>query len=246
MFRLPEDQGLINRLGFNNHGSKAFATTLASAMPKIPVGVNLGKSKIVDLDGAAADYQASYRLLHHLGDYFVINVSSPNTPGLRQLQDRARLEEIVDAIQEVDSTRPLFIKIAPDLEWAAIDEIVQLAEEKQLTGLIATNTTVNRDGLVSRIQEEGGVSGKPLKQRSNEVLSHLYHACPKEMILIGVGGIFDGDDLYEKICLGAHLCQIYTGWIYGGPQMVPLALERLDALMNRDGVTSLSELRGTR
>ncbi len=245
LFRLPEDKALINRMGFNNDGARAVATRIAEAKPKIPVGINLGKSKITELQDAAGDYQESYRLLHRLGDYFVVNVSSPNTPGLRSLQNKESLREIVAAMKEVDSSRPLFIKVAPDLEFAALDDVVDVALQAQVTGLVATNTTLSREGLMHDPGEAGGLSGQPLRERSSEVIRHLYRSMPRNMILMGVGGIFNGTHLYEKIRCGAHLCQVYTGWIYAGPHMAPDTLEQLVMLMQRDGVSSLAELRGS-
>jgi dihydroorotate dehydrogenase len=245
MFRVPADQGLINRLGFNNRGAAALADRLAHTTSKVPLGINLGKSKITELDQAAGDYRSSYELLHGFGDYFVVNVSSPNTPGLRQLQDKAALAEIVQAIRSVDPTRPLFIKIAPDLEWPAIDEVIQLAIDERLTGIIATNTTIARDMLSHDPQQTGGLSGRPVTEKSNAVLAHVSRNAPKEMILIGVGGIMNGDDLVTKISLGAHLCQVYTGWIYGGPTFAYEVLSKLVDTMQERGMRSLDELRGS-
>ncbi len=245
MFRLPADKGLINRLGFNNEGAKALASCLRSARPQIPLGINLGKSKITDLEDAPGDYGNSFELLHGYGDYFVVNVSSPNTPGLRTLQEKGPLLEIIQAIRQIDGARPLFVKVAPDLELQALDDVVDVATSSNLTGLIATNTTIGRDGLTTQTGEAGGLSGAPLKAKSDGILAHLYKTCPKQMILIGAGGIMSGKDVYDKIRLGAHLCQVYTGWVYGGPQMVPRSLRELVAMMDRDGVKTLAELRGT-
>lgn len=245
LFRLPESQALINRMGFNNEGARVAAGRLASSRPQLPVGVNLGKSKVTPLEDAAKDYQESFRLLRPFGQYFVVNVSSPNTPGLRTLQEKGPLREIFAAIREVDAEKPLFVKVAPDLEWSALDDVIEVAAEAGLTGMIATNTTIARDMLPKDPNEGGGLSGKPVREKSNQVLAHIARHAPKSMILMGVGGIFTGDDVYEKIRLGAHLTQLYTGWIYGGPQMIPTCLERLVALLDRDGVKSLDELRGT-
>lgn len=244
MFRLPESNGLINRLGFNNEGAAAVAPRIAAANAGIPIGINLGKSKITDLPDAPKDYQESYRLLHTQGAYFVVNVSSPNTPGLRNLQEKSALTDIIAAIRSVDASRPLFVKVAPDLEFSALDEVLEVAVDSKLTGLIATNTTIARDMLPVDPGQAGGLSGKPVKEKANAVLRHLARSAPPAMILIGVGGIMSGEDLYEKIRLGAHLCQVYTGWIYGGPQMVPDTLAELCRLMDRDGVKSLAEVRG--
>jgi dihydroorotate dehydrogenase len=245
MFRLPQDKGLINRLGFNNEGARKVATRLASAKPQIPIGVNLGKSKITELADAAKDYQESFRLLHSFGQYFVVNVSSPNTPGLRTLQEKGPLLEILAGLREVDPVKPMFVKVAPDLEMDALDDVVAVAHEAKLTGLIATNTTISREGISRDPGEAGGLSGAPLKPKANAFLAHLYRSCDRDLILMGVGGILTGRDVFEKITLGAHLCQIYTGWIYGGPHMVPDAMEELVRLMEERGAKSLAELRGS-
>ena len=258
MFRVPEAQGLINRMGFNNEGAAALANRLPPSpsgsswrggrgeRPGIRLGINLGKSKVAELADAPEDYAASFRLLHEQGDYFVVNVSSPNTPGLRTLQDAGALREILAAMREVDATRPLFVKVAPDLSCEALDELTEVAVEARLTGLIATNTTVSRDGLARDPGEAGGLSGRPVRERSDAVLAHLYQSVPREMVLIGVGGIMDGDDAYRKIGLGAHLVQLYTGWIYGGPALVPAINRRLVECLERDGFKSLDEARGAR
>jgi dihydroorotate dehydrogenase len=159
------------------------------------------------------------------------------------------LIEIVQALREVNPDRPMFVKVAPDLEWEALDEVVEVARETKLTGIIATNTTISRDVLPASVphrDETGGLSGQPLKARADEVLAHLGRACGKDLLLIGVGGIFDSQDLYDKIARGAHLCQIYTGWIYGGPHTVPNILEEFVGLLERDGIKSLDELRGSK
>ncbi len=245
LFRLPQDQALINRMGFNNNGAAVIAERIRQSEPSIPVGINLGKSRVAALEDAAADYQASYRLLSRLGDYFVVNVSSPNTPGLRSLQDKSALSEILKAIQELDASRPMFVKISPDLTLGAIDDVIEVAIQHKLTGIVATNTTLSRDGLTSPTKLEGGLSGKPLRNSANDVMRHLHSQCPDSMIKIGVGGIFDGDDLFERIASGANLCQIYTGWIYGGPSTVPAMLRRLVERMDVEGIRSLEELRGS-
>jgi len=246
MFRLPAEKALINRLGFNNLGAREVATNIASARPKIPLGVNLGKSKITPVETAADDYSESFRLLHGFGDYFVVNVSSPNTPGLRTLQERGPLTEILQSLKVIDAAKPLFVKVAPDLEIGALDEVIEVAHAMKLTGLIATNTTISRSSLSVDPSIEGGLSGAPLRAMSNLFLAHLFKSCDRDLILMGVGGIFTGDDLYEKICLGAHLCQIYTGWVYGGPHMVPEALQRCVELMAADGFGSVAEARGSK
>lgn len=229
LFRLPADKALINRMGFNNDGAAALTERLKVAKPRIPIGINLGKSKITPLEEAAEDYASSFRLLHTFGDYFVINVSSPNTPGLRSLQDRAALEGIVDAMRAVNATRPLFVKIAPDLEFEAIDEVIGMALDKGLTGLIATNTTLSRAGLQTPPStlgeyETGGLSGAPLTKRADEILGYVAKHVSGKMVLIGVGGVGDRETYLRKRDLGADIVQLYTGWIYGGPVLVPKIL----------------------
>jgi dihydroorotate dehydrogenase len=245
LFRLPEDRALINRFGFNNEGAAVLAERLSKARSSIPIGINLGKSKIAELEHAAEDYHQSFKLLHPYGDYFVINVSSPNTPGLRALQDKGALGDIIDAMRSVDASRPLFVKVAPDLTLGALDDVLALAVDKQLAGIIATNTTLSRDGLKSKIDEMGGLSGQPLTSLANGVLQHLASQAPDELTLIGVGGIMNSDDLWDRIASGAHLCQVYTGWVYGGPNFVAELLEGLLARMEREGVKSVDQLRGS-
>ncbi|MEA2552786.1 MAG: dihydroorotate dehydrogenase [Fimbriimonadaceae bacterium] len=247
LFRLPEDKALINRMGFNNDGAEAVAERLSKSDSHIPLGINLGKSKVTPLEQAADDYQKSFRAMEAFGDYFVVNVSSPNTPGLRSLQERGPLAEIFSALRGVSADKPLFVKVAPDLELTALDEVVQVAAEHNLTGIVATNTTISREQIPSgrtHRDEAGGLSGQPIFEMSNKTLAHLYRTAPKEMVLIGVGGVFTGRDLYDKIAHGAHLAQVYTGWIYGGPQMAPRCLAELASLLEREGISDLAELRG--
>ena len=148
-------------------------------------------------------------------------------------------------MREIDATRPIFVKVAPDLEWAALDDVLDVARTARITGLIATNTTLSREGLVSNVREDGGLSGFPLKARADAVLAHLARHADPSLILMGVGGIMNGQDVFDKIRLGAHLCQLYTGWIYGGPHMIPDALEQLVMLMQQEGVRDITELRGS-
>ena len=245
LFRLPEDHALINRMGFNNDGAQEVAGRLVGAYSPIPVGINLGKSRAAELENAVEDYAASFGLLHPFGAYSVVNVSSPNTPGLRSLQERGPLTDILQALKGIAPEKPLFIKVSPDLEFDALDEVVDVCLTIGCTGLIATNTTLSREGLSSVPDEAGGLSGAPLTERSDAALAHLARACGDRMILIGVGGIFTADDLYRKISLGAHLAQVYTGWVYGGPSMVPTVLCGLAERMDREGLSDLAALRGT-
>lgn len=244
MFRLAEDQAIINRLGFNNVGARAVAEHLAGARSMIPFGINIGKSQITSLEKAAEEYREIWRVLRGFGAYLVVNVSSPNTPGLRSLQEKEKLKEILTAIRDLDPITPLFVKVAPDLEFTALDEVVEVAIEKRVQGLIATNTTLSREGLRAPCREAGGLSGRPLKPLSDKVLGHLAKVSDGRLFLIGVGGIFSGRDIYDKIALGAHLCQVFTGWVYGGPDMVPRALEELAQLVEREGFKNIGELRG--
>jgi dihydroorotate dehydrogenase len=247
-------------MGFNNAGAVAMAARLKEGKENlnypipIPIGINLGKSKITPLELAAQDYLESFRLLKDLGDYFVVNVSSPNTPGLRSLQDAAMLSQILDVLkQENNLQKPIFVKIAPDLEWEAISDIIVLAKTYQIAGLIATNTTISREGLKTQIiektgkspqEEAGGISGKPVSDRSTEVIRFIYQQTQGEMPIIGVGGIFTAEDAWEKITAGACLIQTYTGWIYEGPIMVRRILAGLLTKLEENGLTSISQAIG--
>ncbi|MCE9560202.1 MAG: quinone-dependent dihydroorotate dehydrogenase [Armatimonadetes bacterium] len=243
MFRLPAEQGLINRLGFNNDGAEALRRNLlASSQRDAPIGINLGKNKVTPDAEAANDYAESFALLEPYGDYFVINVSSPNTPGLRTLQDRGPLTEIIRAIRATPSTKPLLIKVAPDLTDTALEEIVDLAKSENLQGLIVSNTTIARDMLARDPEIAGGLSGRPVSKVSNHALS-VIAASSKELCIIGVGGIFTATDLITKFELGADLTQIYTGWVYGGPQTCARILTDVLIEMDRRGLKHISEFR---
>jgi dihydroorotate dehydrogenase len=224
IFRVPEYQAIINRLGFNNDGADAIAARLQRLMesgrwPRIPVGINLGKSKVTPLEEATADYLLSFQRLQQFGDYFVLNVSSPNTPGLRALQDRAALDELIGHIQRRNSTgKPMLVKIAPDLEWSAIEEIIALAHEHGLAGLIATNTTIDQGALPAQLRRQGGLSGVPVRERSTEIVRFITER--SEMPVIAVGGIMTADDALEKFDAGAALVQLYTGFVYEGPRLI--------------------------
>jgi dihydroorotate dehydrogenase len=256
LFRLPQDLAALNRMGFNNHGAAAMATRLAQGQtrPLSPIGINLGKSKVTPLDGAAADYLGSFRLLKDWGDYFVVNVSSPNTPGLRSLQDAAQLSLILDALQqENQGQKPILVKIAPDLEWEAIADILSIAKTYKLAGIIATNTTIRRDNLNTQViaktgkpvgAESGGISGYPLRERSTEVIRFIWQQTQGQLPIIGVGGIFTPEDAWEKITAGASLVQVYTGWIYEGPLMVSRILAGLLQKLEEQGLSSISEAVG--
>lgn len=220
----------------------------------IPLGINLGKSKVTPLEDAAADYLGSFRLLKDLGDYFVVNVSSPNTPGLRSLQDAAQLGVILEALQQENKAqKPILVKIAPDLEWDAIADVIKLAQTYQLAGIVATNTTIRRDMLKTHMieatgkpvtEEAGGISGAPVRQRSTEVIRFIYQQTQGQLPIIGVGGIFTAEDAWEKITAGASLIQVYTGWIYEGPWMVRRILQGLLQKLEERGLTSIAEAVG--
>lgn len=243
MFRYPSQEAIINRLGFNNLGALAMAEKLANNSANLPFGINLGKNKEVPPEEAAENYAASYRALHTFGTYFVINVSSPNTPGLRDLQDRDSLEQILKALAAIDSSRPILIKVAPDLEWSALDQVISVVADSQATGIVATNTTLSRAGLPAAEYPAGGMSGKPLRELSLSFTKYLAQNLPKDKILISVGGISTGDDLYERFRAGAHLCQVYSGFVYGGPGWPTRVLADLGNRMKREGISSLAELR---
>jgi len=256
LFRLPRDRAILNRMGFNNRGSAALRDRLAqrAVKPAIPLGINLGKSKATPLDEAADDYRTSFRRLFPWGDYFAINVSSPNTPGLRSLQDREPLSRILAALQtENQGRKPLLVKIAPDLSWEAIATIVDLAREYELAGIIATNTTLRRDGLQTRrlratgqpvAAEAGGISGAPLRDRATAVIRFLYQQTGGTLPIVGVGGIFTAAEAWEKVAAGASLLQLYTGWVYGGPLSVKRILAGLSEQLRAKNYATLSEAIG--
>ena len=224
IFRLPEARAIINRLGFNNDGCDAVAARLqrlrdSSGWPAIPVGINIGKSKVTPLAEATADYLLSFERLQHFGDYFVLNVSSPNTPGLRSLQNREALDELFGHIQRRNTAgKPVLVKIAPDLEWPAIEEILAITEEHKLAGIIATNTTVDHSGIPEGQRQQGGLSGAPLRERATEVVRFITRH--SKVPVIAAGGIMNADAALEKFDAGAVLVQLYTGYIYEGPGLI--------------------------
>ncbi|MBE9045607.1 quinone-dependent dihydroorotate dehydrogenase [Pleurocapsales cyanobacterium LEGE 10410] len=258
MFRLPQDKAALNRMGANNLGAAVMADTLTQIWKrqprKIPIGINLCKSKIASLEDAAADYIGSFKYLQDTADYFAINVSSPNTPGLRSLQAIEQLEPILSGLQAANTQhKPILIKIAPDLERQDIKEILNLATNYNLAGVIATNTTIRRDGLRTDILKEtgnsikdeaGGISGLPVKERSTEIIRFIYQETNGKLPIIGVGGIFTAEDAWEKIIAGASLLQVYTGWIYQGPWMVKQVLSGLLAKLEEQGLDSIDEAVG--
>jgi dihydroorotate dehydrogenase len=218
LFRLAPDRALLNRMGFNNHGAGRLAARLARHSTDIPIGINIGKSRATPPEQAADDYRASARLLGGLAAFLVVNVSSPNTPGLRDLQAVGSLRPILAAVRAATAA-PVLVKISPDLSDGDIDDIADLAVELGLAGIVATNTTVSREGLTTRDVSRlgaGGVSGPPLARRSVEVLRRLYGRVGDQLALISVGGIETAEDAWERITAGASLIQGYTGFIYGG------------------------------
>ena len=222
LFRIPEQRALINRMGFNNEGADAVAARLAALRAsgtKLPViGVNIGKTKVVELMDAAGDYRYSAEKLAPYADYLAVNVSSPNTPGLRELQQISSLRPILEAVVEKSGGKPVFVKIAPDVTNEEAIEIAQLSEQLGLAGIIATNTTITRDGIDSEVaKESGGLSGPALAERSKELLKVLRNKLPKEMAIISVGGIETAAHVSERLELGADLVQGYTGFVYFGP-----------------------------
>lgn len=247
IFRLEQDRAVINRMGFNNHGQQKMKERLERLSPKVPLGISLGKQKEVELKDAPEEYLSSYTTLYEYGDYFVVNVSSPNTPGLRELQDKDSLIAIVDKLntyrKQQGVAKPLLVKIAPDLTFEAIDEVLSVCIEHDVDGIIATNTTLSREGLSAPIEEMGGMSGAPLKKRATEVIAYIHKKTPI-LPIIGVGGIFTAEDVYEKIKAGASLVQIYTGFIYGGPFTVKDMANGLAELLKKDGFTNVKQAVG--
>jgi len=230
LFRLPQDEALINRMGFNNEGAGALAERLRGKRPPgLIVGGNIGKNKNTPNEQAIEDYQLAFGQLFPLVDYFVVNVSSPNTPDLRALQDREPLTRLLGDLQQLNraqaAPKPILLKIAPDLSDAQLDDILDIVQHTGIAGVIATNTTTNRANLATPVTEldaigAGGLSGKPLKNRSTEVIRYLHQQSGGKLFIIGVGGIASAEDALEKIAAGASLVQIYTGLIYEGPGLV--------------------------
>ena len=248
LFRLSRDGALLNRMGFNNDGARSAITRLSRRCEPEPVGLNLGKTKMTPSERAAADYFESARTVRDNADYLVINVSSPNTPGLRDLQAVESLRPIVDAVRSA-SDLPLFVKIAPDLSDEDIDAVTDLALELGLTGLIATNTTISRYWLATPASEvaalgAGGVSGIPVAERALEVLQRIRQRAGDDLVLIGVGGISTAQQAWERINAGASLLQGYTGFIYGGPDWIRDIHLGLAQQVRRHGLGNISEAVG--
>lgn len=228
LFRLPEDKAVINRMGFNNEGAEAAASRLAKPHEKIIIGGNIGKNKDTPNEQAINDYEKAFVALYDVVDYFVVNVSSPNTPGLRALQDKAPLTAILNRLQSLNKAmgknRPILLKIAPDLSNEQLDDIIDLVEETKIQGVVATNTTIGRNKLKTAAPKvdsigAGGLSGKPLTARSTEVVRYINEKSKGKIKIIAAGGIFTASDAQEKLDAGASLVQVYTGFIYEGPSI---------------------------
>ena len=252
LFRLPKDKALINRMGFNNDGVKVIAERLRQWQSKVDsqqstvnsqrliIGGNIGKNKMTPNEDAWRDYEICFKELHHYVDYFVVNVSSPNTPGLRELQEKESLRKILRHLQMINNgkavAKPVLLKIAPDLTIEQLDDVIDLALEIKLDGLVATNTTIDREGLEHDLRigtlETGGLSGKPLQKRSTEVVKYICEKTKSEIPIIASGGIFTGADAKEKFDAGASLVQVWTGFIYEGPGIVKHICKDLTKINN--------------
>ncbi len=221
IFRFPSHRALVNRMGFNNPGADKAESKLARHRQKpVPWGINIGKSKVTDLEDAAADYAYTLDKLERYGDYITVNVSSPNTPGLRRLQERGRLSELLAEVKRnTRGYKPVFVKIAPDVDDAGLDDILAVIEDTRLDGIIVSNTTIQRELVPGAEKEQGGLSGAPLREKSTQLIRDVYRRTGGKLPIIGVGGICNGPDALEKIRAGASLIQLYTGYIYGGPRL---------------------------
>ena len=260
LFRLAKEQAALNRMGFNNNGAENLVKNFLKQNVDLKkhrknncLGINFGKSKITSLSKATEDYLTSLKLLIPYCDYAVINVSSPNTEGLRKLQDPILLKELLREVKNLDNCPPLFVKIAPDLSYKDIEDICQLIIDENIDGIIATNTSLDRLGFEQRkikqtglllSEENGGLSGKPLQRKANQIISHI-HNIDKNINLIGVGGIDSPESAWERICSGASLVQIYTGWIYNGPQLVPNILNGIIKQINIHQLSNVKEAIGS-
>ncbi|MFK7696396.1 quinone-dependent dihydroorotate dehydrogenase [Paenibacillus sp. HJGM_3] len=255
LFRLPADEALVNRMGFNNVGMEQMAVHLHKAgRYPIPVAVNIGKNKDTPNEEAEDDYRKCVQALYPFGDFFVVNISSPNTPGLRNLQHGEELQRLVAAVkQEMErqqartggAPKPMFVKIAPDVTGEELEYMVETLVQGNVSGIIATNTTISREGLTHpNARETGGLSGRPLTTRATEVIRGVYRVTQGKLPIIGCGGIFSPQDAYDKIRAGAHLVEVYTALIYKGPGLIRELNEGLRELLRRDGFTQISQAVG--
>jgi dihydroorotate dehydrogenase len=270
LFRLPDDRALINRLGFNNDGARVVRDRLQNLKRRCIVGVNIGKNKDVPNEAAVENYLATFDLVHEVADYIAVNISSPNTPNLRELQRAEIFEQLISALIERDKVlgpglsgrtpegwtqnrggtqhTPILVKIAPDLSDQEIEEIVDICIRSDIDGIIATNTTISRDGVKSPNAADlgpGGLSGKPLTKRSTEVIARIYRHSQGKLPIVGVGGIFTPEDAFDKIVAGASLIQAYTGFIYGGPSFARTINTGLLRILKERGFTDLDEAVGS-
>ncbi|MEO6833324.1 MAG: quinone-dependent dihydroorotate dehydrogenase [Chitinophagaceae bacterium] len=236
LFRLPADSALINRMGFNNGGAEAAAVRLKRRKERIIIGGNIGKNKLTPNEEATSDYVAAFKALHDVVDYFVVNVSSPNTPGLRELQEKEPLTALLRDLKVLnlsyEQSKPLLLKIAPDLSNEQLDDIISIVQEVGLDGIVATNTTIERSNLLTEDKEvaemgAGGLSGKPLRERATAVVRYIHEHSKGSIPIIAVGGIFTAEDALEKLNAGASLVQVYTGFIYEGPGIAKAICEGL-------------------
>jgi dihydroorotate dehydrogenase len=261
LFRLPLDRALINRAGFNNHGAAAFVRRVANSRPDCVLGVSIGKSKVVELEAAVDDYVKSFSAVYPIADYVAVNVSSPNTPRLRELQQSNQLDELLRTLQQRNQelaagpdsrgVLPLLVKLSPDLNNDELQSIVAVARSNNVAGLIATNTTITRTDLTTHREAvesigAGGLSGAPLRGRSLKMVARLYNMTEGSLPLIGVGGIFNAQDAWEMITAGASLLQIYTGFIYEGPAIAKRINEGLRQIISAEDFVSLDEAVGSR
>ena len=258
LFRLPSDRAVLNRMGFNNRGAAATANDLKNYLQthklSIPLGINLGKSKITEIADAKLDYAESLRSLYDFGDYFVVNVSSPNTPNLRDLQATDQLCAILAELNPINNAnKPILVKIAPDLNDADIVEVVKASQAYGVAGIIATNTTISRQNLTTThlsitgkpvTEEAGGISGQPVRDRSLQVINLIWQTTQGSLPIIGVGGIFTAEDAWQKITAGATIVQVYTGLIYEGPMIVKQILQGLVAKLEAHGLDNIQQAIG--
>lgn len=253
MFRLPADGALINRLGFNNEGTAEVVERLRRLRRNCVVGVNIGKNKDVPNEEAVENYLESFDLVHPVADYIAVNISSPNTPNLRELQKAENLEDLLGELQKRNrelAEKPLLVKIAPDLTNAEIEAVVDICLSLGISGIIATNTTISREGLSTKSEKvreigAGGLSGKPLRARSTEVISQISKYSGGKLPIIGVGGIFTAEDAFEKIAAGASLVQAYTGFVYGGPSFAREINSGLARILKEKGFSALDHAVGS-
>lgn len=255
LFRLPSDKAIINRMGFNNVGAEQMAANLQAAKPyRIPVAVNIGKNKDTANEEAVNDYRTCIRHLYAEGDFFVVNISSPNTPGLRNLQHGEDLRNLLEAVKDETSIqrkrhggneKPIWVKISPDVSTEELRYMVETIVQSGIFGVIATNTTLSRDGIQHKnAAEAGGLSGKPLTSRSTDVIRQIYQQTDGKLPIIGCGGIFTAEDAYAKIRAGASLIEVYSALIYDGPSLIKRLNKGLIQLLHKDGFTHISQAVG--